>query len=202
MSDSPDLKAVAARIGRVTSEMHGEIVQARMTPVWQVFDRFPGWCGTFRGSWASGSRSRSREKRSRLDRAILDEIGDPLIHLLRNAVDHGIESTAERKKRNKPAEGRILLRAIRDRTSVAIRVKDDGQGIDRQKVLAKAVKEGHVRFRHHDPDRRPAAPRAGPPGLQHRALGYRRVGPRGRDGCRAVQGSGAGRLGRAGNGRG
>ena len=79
-----------------------------------------------------------------MDRAILDEIGDPLIHLLRNAVDHGIESTAERKKRNKPAEGRILLSAIRDRTSVAIRVKDDGQGIDRQKVLAKAVKEGHV----------------------------------------------------------
>jgi two-component system chemotaxis sensor kinase CheA len=79
-----------------------------------------------------------------MDRAILDEISDPLIHLLRNAVDHGVEPTADRKKHHKPSEGRILLSAIRDRTSVAIRVKDDGQGIDRQKILAKAVREGHV----------------------------------------------------------
>jgi two-component system chemotaxis sensor kinase CheA len=144
VSDSPDLKAVAARIGRVTSEMHGEIVQARMTPVWQVFDRFPRMVRDLSRQLGKRVAFEVEGEEIEMDRAILDEIGDPLIHLLRNAVDHGVESTAERKKRNKPAEGRILLSAIRDRTSVAIRVKDDGQGIDRQKVLAKAMKEGHV----------------------------------------------------------
>ena len=144
ISDSPDLKAVAAAIGRVTSEMHGEIVQARMTPVWQVFDRFPRMVRDLSRQLGKRVAFEVEGEEIEMDRAILDEIGDPLIHLLRNAVDHGIEPTAERKKRNKPAEGRILLSAMRDRTSVAIRVKDDGQGIDRQKILAKAVKEGHV----------------------------------------------------------
>jgi two-component system chemotaxis sensor kinase CheA len=77
-----------------------------------------------------------------LDRSILDEIGEPLVHLIRNAADHGLESAAERTAAGKPAEGRILISAARERNTVAIRVTDDGRGIDRDKVLAKARREG------------------------------------------------------------
>src|SRR3989442_496957 len=79
-----------------------------------------------------------------LDREILDALGDPLVHLLRNAVDHGIEPPAERKRHKKDPEGEIVLAAVRERSSVAISISDDGRGIDRVKILAKAQREGIV----------------------------------------------------------
>jgi two-component system chemotaxis sensor kinase CheA len=83
-------------------------------------------------------------KEIELDRAILDELGDPLLHLLRNAVDHGIETAAERRRRGKPPEGEIVLAAVRERASVAISVSDDGRGIDRARILERARREGLV----------------------------------------------------------
>jgi two-component system chemotaxis sensor kinase CheA len=77
-----------------------------------------------------------------LDRSILDEIGEPLVHLIRNAADHGLEPAADRTAAGKPAEGRILISAARERNTVAIRVTDDGRGIDRSKILAKARRDG------------------------------------------------------------
>jgi two-component system chemotaxis sensor kinase CheA len=77
-----------------------------------------------------------------LDRSILDEIGDPLLHLIRNAADHGIEAPDVRARAGKPPEGRILLAATRERNSVTLRVSDDGRGIDRAAILAKARREG------------------------------------------------------------
>jgi two-component system chemotaxis sensor kinase CheA len=77
-----------------------------------------------------------------LDRSILDEIGDPLLHLIRNAADHGVEPPEQRAAAGKPAEGRILLSATRERNTVALRVMDDGRGIDRASILAKARREG------------------------------------------------------------
>jgi two-component system chemotaxis sensor kinase CheA len=79
-----------------------------------------------------------------LDRSILDEIGPPLLHLVRNAADHGIESPEERAAAGKPEEGRILLSATRERNSVALRLSDDGRGVDRGAILAKARREGVV----------------------------------------------------------
>jgi two-component system chemotaxis sensor kinase CheA len=83
-------------------------------------------------------------KEIELDRAILDELGDPLLHLLRNAVDHGIETPAERRRRGKPPEGEIVLAAVRERASVAISVSDNGRGIDRVRILERARREGLV----------------------------------------------------------
>src|SRR6185295_18105112 len=77
-----------------------------------------------------------------LDRSILDEIGDPLLHLIRNAADHGIEAPDVRVLAGKPPEGRILLAATRERNSVTLRVSDDGRGIDRTAIAAKARREG------------------------------------------------------------
>src|SRR5205814_5152851 len=83
-------------------------------------------------------------KEIELDREILDELGDPLVHLLRNSVDHGIEPPAERKRRKKNPEGEIVLAAVRERSSVAISISDDGRGIDRAEILGDAHGEGVV----------------------------------------------------------
>jgi two-component system chemotaxis sensor kinase CheA len=141
---SPELQAVSARIARVVGEMQTEIIQARMTPVWQVFDRFPRVVRDLSRQLGKRIAFQVEGEEIELDRALLDEIGDPLLHLLRNAVDHGIESPAERQKVGKSPEGRIALTASRDRTAVAIQVSDDGRGIDRARILAKAIREGVV----------------------------------------------------------
>ncbi|MFN8651206.1 MAG: chemotaxis protein CheA [Gemmatimonadales bacterium] len=143
-SGSPELKAVASRIGRVVSDLHGEVVQARMTPVWQVFDRFPRVVRDLARQLGRRVRFEVDGEDTQLDRAILDELGEPLIHLLRNAVDHGIEPPAVRKKAGKPEEGSIRISAASDRTTVLIRVSDDGKGIDRKKALPEAIKAGLV----------------------------------------------------------
>ncbi len=144
LSGSPELRAVATRIGRVVSDLHGEVVQARMTPVWQVFDRFPRVVRDLARQLGRRVRFEVEGEETQLDRAILDDLGEPLIHLLRNAVDHGIERPAVRKKVGKPEEGMIRVSAARDRTTVLIRVSDDGKGIDREKALSDAVKSGLV----------------------------------------------------------
>jgi two-component system chemotaxis sensor kinase CheA len=138
---TPELEAISARIGRLVSEMQGEVIQARLTPVWQVFDRYPRLVRDLARQLGKRVDLLIEGGDIELDRAILDEIGDPLLHLLRNAVDHGIESPAERRRSNKHEMGRIVLSAARDRSGVAVRVADDGRGIDRKKILERAVKD-------------------------------------------------------------
>ena len=134
----PELKALAARISRVTSTLYGEVVQARLTPVWQVLDRFPRLVRDLARQLGRRVRFEVAGEDTQLDRAILDEIGEPLLHLLRNAVDHGIEPPEERKRRGKPEEGLIRVVASSDRTTVLLQVSDDGRGIDQSRVLETA----------------------------------------------------------------
>jgi len=140
----PAVDDVAIQVSRLTSELQTEIIQARMTPVWQVFDRYPRLVRDLAQQLDKQVALRVEGKEIELDRAILDELGDPLVHLLRNAVDHGIESPAERRRCRKRPEGEIVLAAVRERASVAISIADDGRGIDREKVLDKAKREGSV----------------------------------------------------------
>jgi len=140
----PAIDDVAIQVSRLSADLQAEIIQARMTPVWQVFDRFPRLVRDVARQLDKQVAFRVEGKEIELDRAILDELGDPLVHLLRNAVDHGIEPPAERKKRGKKPEGEIVLSAVRERSSVAISITDDGRGIDRAQVLAKALREGLV----------------------------------------------------------
>ena len=140
----PAIDDVAIVVSRLSNALQTEIIQARMTPVWQVFDRFPRLVRDLARELGKQVAFRVEGKEIELDRAILDELGDPLLHLLRNAVDHGIESPADRKRRHKKPEGEIVLTAVRERASVAISVRDDGRGIDRAKVLARAKREGIV----------------------------------------------------------
>jgi two-component system chemotaxis sensor kinase CheA len=141
---SPELRAVSARVDRITGELYGEVMKARLTPVWQVFDRFPRVVRDLARQLGRRVRLEVEGEETQLDRAMLDEIGEPLIHLLRNAIDHGIEPPAERIRRGKPAEGLIRLTASSDRSTVVIRVQDDGGGIDRARVLSKAIPLGLV----------------------------------------------------------
>jgi two-component system chemotaxis sensor kinase CheA len=139
-----ELEAIGARISRLVSDLQAEIIEARMTPVWQVFDRFPRAVRDLARQLGKQVRFEMEGEGIELDRAILDELGDPLLHLLRNAVDHGLETPEERQRQGKPGEGRLVLSAEREHSSVAIRIRDDGRGIDRRAILAKAKREGVV----------------------------------------------------------
>jgi two-component system chemotaxis sensor kinase CheA len=140
----PAIDDVAIQVSRLSRELQAEIIQARMTPVWQVFDRFPRLVRDLARELGKQVAFRVEGKEIELDRAILDELGDPLLHLLRNAVDHGVEPLAERRRRGKKAEGEIVLAAVRERASVAISVSDDGRGIDRKRILERAKRDGVV----------------------------------------------------------
>jgi len=117
---------------------------SRLVPVWQVFDRFPRLVRDAARSLGKDVDFVIEGKDIELDRSMLDEIGEPVVHLLRNAVDHGLESPAERLAAGKPAAGKLRLAALRDRSSVLIRVTDDGRGVDKARVLAKAKRLGLV----------------------------------------------------------
>ncbi|HEY7612513.1 MAG TPA: chemotaxis protein CheA [Gemmatimonadales bacterium] len=143
-STDPDLAEVSDRIARLASEMQAEVIAARMTPVGEVLERFPRLVRDLARDLGKRIRFDVEGGEIELDRSVLDEIGPPLLHLIRNAADHGIESPEDRAAAGKADEGRILLTATRERNSVAIRLSDDGRGIDRERILAKARREGVV----------------------------------------------------------
>jgi two-component system chemotaxis sensor kinase CheA len=143
-SEDQALAETVDQSSRLIADLQNEIMTCRMVPVWQVFDRFPRLVRDAARSLGKQVAFDIDGKEIELDRSMLDEIGDPIVHLLRNAVDHGIESPDVRLAAGKPAEGRLTLSAIRDRSAVLIRVTDDGRGIDRDRVLARARDTGLV----------------------------------------------------------
>jgi len=124
---------------RVLSDLQKSVMKIRMVPVEQLFRRFPRLVRDV-------AKARGREvnlevsgEDTDLDKSILDVLAEPLTHLIRNAVDHGLESPAERTAAGKPAQGRLQLKAYHQGNQVVIEVTDDGRGIDRNKVIAKAI---------------------------------------------------------------
>jgi two-component system chemotaxis sensor kinase CheA len=143
MSDAT-LAETVAQASRLIADLQDEIMTSRMVPVWQVFDRFPRLVRDAAHSVQKQVNFVIEGKEVELDRSMLDEVGDPIVHLLRNAVDHGLELPSVRKAQGKPEAGRLTLSALRDRSAVAIRVTDDGRGIDRERVLRRAIDGGLV----------------------------------------------------------
>jgi len=113
-----------------------------MVPVSQVFDRFPRLVRDLSLKKGKKIDLLMEGKEIEVDRTVLDEIGEPLIHLLRNSVDHGIESPDERVKLTKDDTGKITLSAQRNGNHVLIEIKDDGAGINPEKIKASAIKKG------------------------------------------------------------
>lgn len=141
-SGDESLVELGDRISKLVSGMQAEVIAARMTPVGEVFERFPRLVRDLARDLGKRIRFEMEGEEIELDRSILDEVGDPLLHLIRNAADHGIEPPELRVAAGKPPEGRILLSASRERNSVALRITDDGRGVDRAVILAKARSEG------------------------------------------------------------
>jgi two-component system chemotaxis sensor kinase CheA len=122
--------------------MQEQVVESRLVPIWQIFDRLPRLVRDAARTLRKDVNLEVTGKDLEVDRSLLEAINEPLVHLLRNAVDHGIESPEERERLGKPRAGRIELSARRERSRVIIEVSDDGHGVDREAVIARARSEG------------------------------------------------------------
>ncbi len=129
---------------RITTNLHQSVMKVRMVPLESVFNRFPRMIRDVSKSLNKKINLVISGEETELDRTVIDEIGDPLTHLLRNAADHGIETAEERAKTNKPEVGTINLNAYQEGNNVVIEVKDDGKGIDVEKVKRKAIEKGTI----------------------------------------------------------
>jgi two-component system chemotaxis sensor kinase CheA len=143
IGDEPLLEATL-RASQILANLQNEIMTSRMVPVWQVFERFPRLVRDTAHALSKEVEFRIEGREIELDRSMLDEMGEPVLHLLRNSLDHGIEKPDEREKAGKPRTATLILTAERDRATVLIRVTDDGRGIDQSRVLPRAKKLGLV----------------------------------------------------------
>ncbi|MFJ5622092.1 chemotaxis protein CheW [Peribacillus loiseleuriae] len=137
--ENTELDETVERMSRVTGDLQNIILNMRMVPVETVFNRFPKMVRTLTRDLHKKVALEIYGAETELDRTVIDEIGDPIVHLLRNALDHGIEMPEVRKANGKPEEGTVMLKAYHSGNHVFIELKDDGAGINREKVLKKAI---------------------------------------------------------------
>lgn len=138
----PELTETLEQIARSTSELQDLVMKIRMLPLEVVFNRFPRMIRDLSLELNKDIQFLIEGASTELDRTVIDEIGEPLIHLLRNAVDHGIETKSERISKGKSPTGQIQLYAYQEGTKAVIQIKDNGKGIDVNKVKSKADKLG------------------------------------------------------------
>lgn len=128
----------------VTTSLHESVMKVRMVPIESVVTKFPRMIRDLSKKLDKKMELYMSGEETELDRTVVDEIGDPLMHLLRNSADHGLESAEVRKERGKPEVGSIFLDAYQDGNNVVIEVRDDGNGIDTQAVKNKAIERGVI----------------------------------------------------------
>ncbi len=136
------LEETLANLNRLTNDLQEEITAARMVPIEQIFQRFPRMVRDLAKKEGKDIDLLIEGGDIELDRTVLDEVGDPLVHILRNCVDHGIELPEEREKLSKNPEGTIRLTARREKNFVIIEAEDDGRGMHPDKIRESAVKKG------------------------------------------------------------
>ncbi|HEY4565810.1 MAG TPA: chemotaxis protein CheA [Savagea sp.] len=141
---NPELNETVERMTRVSGDLQNIILNMRMVPVETVFNRFPKMVRQVARELDKKVDLEIIGAETELDRTVIDEIGDPLVHLIRNALDHGIETPEERLAKGKPETGTITLRAYHSGNHVFIELEDDGAGVNRKKVLGKAIERGLV----------------------------------------------------------
>ncbi len=129
---------------RVTTNLHESVMKTRMVPIESVVNRFPRMIRDLSKKLNKEMELYMTGEETELDRTVIDEIGDPLMHLLRNAADHGLESNEQRQKMGKNPAGSIYLDAYQDGNNVVIEVRDDGAGIDTEKIKKKAIDRGTI----------------------------------------------------------
>jgi Chemotaxis protein histidine kinase and related kinases len=129
---------------RITTSLHDAVMKVRMVPVERTFNRFPRLVRDLSRELGKNIKLFMSGEETEVDRTVIDEIGDPLIHLIRNSLDHGIESPAERAKLGKEETGFVALRAYPDGNTVVIEVEDDGKGINPEVIKRKAIEKNIV----------------------------------------------------------
>lgn len=139
-----DLTETVEHMARVSSDLQNIVLKLRMVPIDNVFNRFPRMVRDLAKSLEKKVDLIITGAETEMDRTVIDEIGDPLVHLLRNSVDHGVETVPERIAAGKSETGTVHLRAFHSGNHVFIEIEDDGKGINREKVLGIALKRGVV----------------------------------------------------------
>ena len=139
-----ELSETLSHVDRVTSDLQSVVTKARMVPIETVFSRFPRVVRDLAKDLGKDIELIVQGKETELDRTVIDEIGDPLIHLIRNSVDHGIEKPEIRKETGKSTTGTILLKAEHEGNSVVITIKDDGKGLNEELIVKKAIEKGLI----------------------------------------------------------
>ncbi|PIC75226.1 chemotaxis protein CheA [Sporosarcina sp. P26b] len=141
---NPELNESVERMTRVSGDLQNIILNMRMVPVETVFNRFPKMVRQLARDLNKKIDLEIVGAETELDRTVIDEIGDPLVHLIRNALDHGIEMPEERIAKGKPEVGTVTLRAYHSGNHVFIELEDDGAGVNRERVVGKAIEKGII----------------------------------------------------------
>ena len=141
-SMAKEMRDSGAKVSRIADDLQATVMSIRMMPVRQVFQRFPRLVRDIARNLDKNIELHVSGEETELDKTVIDTIGDPLTHIIRNAADHGIESKADRAQKGKPAVGRIDLTAYTRGSNVVIEVKDDGKGLDAEKLKRRAVEKG------------------------------------------------------------
>ena len=139
-----DLMETLEQMDRVTGDLQNIVMKVRMVPVSAVFNRFPRMVRDVSKELGKDINLTIEGEETELDRTVIDEIGDPIMHLLRNSLDHGVESPDKREAKGKPRTGEVGLIARHEGNNVVIMITDDGAGIDANKIRRKAVEKGMI----------------------------------------------------------
>jgi two-component system chemotaxis sensor kinase CheA len=140
----PNLVSPAQQLNLLTSELQEEVMRTRMQPISNIFDKFPRVVRDVATTHGKQVVIEMEGKETELDRSLLEAIKDPLTHIVRNSVDHGIETPDQRVARGKRAEGHLKLRACHEGGQVLVEISDDGAGIDTARVKSKAIERGVI----------------------------------------------------------
>ncbi|MBA3614014.1 MAG: chemotaxis protein CheA, partial [Nitrospirales bacterium] len=139
-----ELNVTLAQLNLVTSDLQLAVMKTRMVPIRKVFSRFPRLVRDLAGKLGKQVRLELVGEDTEVDKSVADELSDPLIHLVRNSMDHGLETAADRKQHGKGPEGYVRLSAQQEGNSIVIRVEDNGRGLQVEKIAQKALEKGLV----------------------------------------------------------
>ncbi len=139
-----ELSSAIGLMGNITTDIQEIVMKLRMVQIEQVFNRFPRLVRDISKSQNKDINLKITGKETEIDRVVVDEIGDPLVHLIRNSLDHGLEKPEERIQAGKAAKGTLELSAFNEGDNIMIKVVDDGRGINPEKILAKAIQKGII----------------------------------------------------------
>ncbi|WP_446011396.1 chemotaxis protein CheW [Candidatus Electrothrix sp.] len=138
------LSEAGVHLGRVSNELQEGVMKVRMLPIDQLFKRYPRLVRDLARNTNKDVKLVTRGEETELDKMVIESLSDPLIHIIRNSVDHGLENAEDRLRAGKPAQGTLILEAFHESDHIVVEISDDGRGLDTQRIKAKALERGLV----------------------------------------------------------